>query len=142
MNDAVMGFLVDYALPAFFWLCGVAIALGIIFGLSWGVAEVFSRKWDAEGTVMARDYEPSTLQTSAVPTFTGKGSGVGIVTTGHAQQWNTLIMVDGLVYVFDNPTVFAKLKPGDVVRVRMKRNAVSGVSLDLVWDTPTKQAAK
>ena len=142
MNDAIMGFLVDYAFPAFFWLFRSAIGLGIVLGLSWVVAEVFSRKWVAEGTVMPRDYEPPTLQTSDVPTFTGKGSGIGVATTGHAQRWNTLIMVDGHVYVFDCPTVFVKLKPGDVTRVQMKRNAVSGVSLDLVWDTPIKQAAK
>ncbi len=125
--DTVLG----YAVPVLLIGLVVAVCLAVLCGIAWVGCEVFARKWDETGLVVGKSNTPDTRQTSSVPVVTGNGQvGVGIVSTGHDREWITLIEVGGEVYEFDNLTVYVKAEVGDRLPIQLKRNAMSGISVE------------
>jgi hypothetical protein len=118
-------------------LVGVAIiAVGCFYGYKLAAGIGRDVHGTCEGVIVSKAYTPDTQQTSAVPVATGKGMGVGVVTTGNPEAFVSLIKitVDGKVSVeqFESRELWALASIGQSVTVHYKTNPQWPLSLESI----------
>ena len=142
--DSVGDFLcsVIYALMVYIFMPALVLALlvgagcGVFYAGKWAVGLGHDSHGKDYARIVAKAYTPDSQQTSTVPVATGRGVGVGVVTTGNPEAWNTMLLLRGTVYSFNNRTLWAMGAIGDTVVVHYKTNPQWPIALETVDFVP------
>lgn len=122
--------------PLFMVIVVLALVALAAAGAFYGGKLVLGLGHDVHGKdyarVVSKAYTPDTQQTSTVPVATGKGVGVGVVTTGNPENFGTLLLMRGTVYSFNSKTLWALSEIGDTVVVHYKTNPQWSLELESV----------